>query len=335
MSGESTFEFPIEAGHVLAFRRALGIPDGPFDTDLDPAPDRAIGVARIGTDSAAPAEGAAVPATFVVASAHFDPSCSLRPRDGEPWITSRRLGRKANTDAPQEPGPRSSRADPSGNQLGTTFLAEQNFDYLRHPVTGETLTVSSRPGERWEKEGLTGRLCFFEEVTEYRDAMGVPVVVTRSVIVETERTTIGASSSRSVADTGAEKRADFEQIVVEDLTRTQIVQYAGASGDFNPLHTDEVFATTVAGFPSVIAHGMLTMGLTGRMLTGCLGDQSLLRFGGRFLLPVSPGDSLLARGHVVEQREHGSERLGELDVSTRNQQGLEVFRGRATARLSN
>lgn len=331
MSGESTFEFPIEAGHVPAFRRALGVPDGPFGTDLDPAPDRAIG---IGTDSATPAEGVAVPATFVVASAHFDPSCSLRPRDGEPSLTSRRaLGRKANTDAPQEPGTRISRADPSGNQLGTTFLAEQHFEYLRHPVIGETLMVSSRPGERREKEGLTGRLCFFEEVTEYRDAVGVLVVVTRSVVVETERTTIGTSSSRPVADTGAQERADFEQIVVENLTRTQIVQYAGASGDFNPLHTDEVFATTVAGFPSVIAHGMLTMGLTGRMLTGCLGDQSLLRFGGRLLLPVSPGDSLLARGHVVEQREHGSERLGELDVSTRNQQGVEVFRGRATARL--
>ena len=56
-------------------------------------------------------------------------------------------------------------------------------------------------------------------------------------------------------------------MLTEDLTRTQIVQYAGASGDFNPLHTDEVYATKVAGYPSVFGHGMLTMALAGRLLT--------------------------------------------------------------------
>ena len=55
--------------------------------------------------------------------------------------------------------------------------------------------------------------------------------------------------------------------LVDDLSRTQIVQYAGASGDYNPLHTDEIFTTQVAGYPSVFAHGMLTMGMTGKMLT--------------------------------------------------------------------
>ena len=64
-------------------------------------------------------------------------------------------------------------------------------------------------------------------------------------------------------------------VVVDGLTRTQIVQYAGASGDFNPIHTDEVFATQVAGYPSVFDHGMLTMGMTGRMLTDLVGDGRL------------------------------------------------------------
>ena len=64
-------------------------------------------------------------------------------------------------------------------------------------------------------------------------------------------------------------------VLVEDLKRTQIVQYAGASGDYNPLHTDEIFTTQIAGYPSVFAHGMLSMGLTGTMLTDYVGDGAL------------------------------------------------------------
>src|SRR5918997_2728123 len=84
------------------------------------------------------------------------------------------------------------------------------------------------------------------------------------------------------------------QVVVDNLTRTQIVQYAGASGDYNPLHTDEVFATKVAGYPSVFAHGMLTMGMTGKLLTDTVGDGRLTKFGGRFTSQVWPGDTLTA-----------------------------------------
>src|SRR5712672_4439250 len=84
----------------------------------------------------------------------------------------------------------------------------------------------------------------------------------------------------------------FEQTLVEDLKRTQIVQYAGASGDYNPLHSDELFTTKVAGYPSVFAHGMLTMGMTGKMLTDLVGDGRLTEYGGRFTSQVYPGDDL-------------------------------------------
>lgn len=125
----------------------------------------------------------------------------------------------------------------------------------------------------------------------------------------------------------------FSAVVVEDLTRTQIVQYAGASGDYNPLHTDEVFATQVAGYPSVFAHGMLTMGCTGRMLTDLVGDGRLLSFGGRFTSQVWPGDDLTTIATVEAVGETDGVPSVDLAVSTVNQDGTEVFSGRATARV--
>ena len=119
--------------------------------------------------------------------------------------------------------------------------------------------------------------------------------------------------------------------LVEDLKRTQIVQYAGASGDYNPLHTDEVFTTKVAGYPSVFAHGMLTMGMTGKLVTDTVGDGRLRKYGGRFNSQVFPGDTLTATAEVEAIRDEGGESLVDLKVSTLNQDGREVFSGYATA----
>ncbi len=123
-----------------------------------------------------------------------------------------------------------------------------------------------------------------------------------------------------------------EKVVVDNLSRTQIVMYAGASGDYNPVHTDEVFATQVAGYPSVFGHGMLTMGMTGRMLTDLVGDGRLTRFGGRFTNQVWPGDTLTTRAEVEAVREEDGQHLVDLKVATSNQDGREVFSGYATAR---
>jgi len=126
---------------------------------------------------------------------------------------------------------------------------------------------------------------------------------------------------------------EFSAQLVEDLRRTQIVQYAGASGDYNPLHTDEPFATQVAGYPTVFAHGMLTMGMTGRLLTDTVGDGRLTKFGGRFSSQVFPGDDLTATATVTDVRQEGAEWFADFTVSTTNQDGTEVFKGQATARL--
>ncbi len=79
----------------------------------------------------------------------------------------------------------------------------------------------------------------------------------------------------------------YSEVVVDDLSRTQIVQYAGASGDYNPIHTDEVFATKVAGYPTVFAHGMLTMGLGAGFASAWTGDPgSVTRYAVRLSAPA-------------------------------------------------
>jgi acyl dehydratase len=109
---------------------------------------------------------------------------------------------------------------------------------------------------------------------------------------------------------------EHQEIVVDDLSRTQLVMYSGASGDYNPLHTDDVYTKEVAGYPSVFAHGMLTMGLTGKMLTNYVGDGRLTKFGVRFTNQVWPGDTLV-----------------DLEVKTTNQDGTTVVSGYATAKV--
>ena len=121
----------------------------------------------------------------------------------------------------------------------------------------------------------------------------------------------------------------YTECLVEDLSRTQIVMYAGASGDYNPVHTDEKFTKEIAGYPSVFAHGMLTMGMTGRMLTNYVGDGRLTKYGVRFTSQVWPGDTLNSTATIVDV----AEGIVNLSVETTNQDGTLVLSGYAAARV--
>lgn len=114
-------------------------------------------------------------------------------------------------------------------------------------------------------------------------------------------------------------------VLVENLTRTRIVQYAGASGDYNPLHTDEPFAREVAGYPGVFAHGMLTMGMTARAVTDWVGEERLTRIGVRFTAQVWPGDTLTATVTVTDV----TDGLATFELTTINQDGAVVLSGTA------
>ena len=120
-----------------------------------------------------------------------------------------------------------------------------------------------------------------------------------------------------------------EAVVIENVNRSHIVKYAGASGDFNPLHHDDTASQGLAGYPSVFAHGMLSMGLTGRMLTDWLGPVALKKFGVRFTKQVWPGDTLTAKGEVTEVKDG----LATIKLVTLNQNGESVVEGEAVAAI--
>lgn len=120
--------------------------------------------------------------------------------------------------------------------------------------------------------------------------------------------------------------------LVQNLTRAQVVQYAGASGDYNPLHTDEPFARDIVGIPGVFAHGMLTMGMTARVLTEWFDPEHIASYSARFAAQVWPGDSLTALATIESvETADGCESIT-VSVETKNQRTEAVLLGSATIR---
>jgi acyl dehydratase len=117
------------------------------------------------------------------------------------------------------------------------------------------------------------------------------------------------------------------------ISRADLVRYAGASGDFNPIHWNERFATAV-GLPNVIAHGMYTMALAVRVVTDWAGDPgAVVEYGVRFTRPVvvpDPDGAMLdVSGVVVAVRDDG---LAEVDLTATVNGQTVLAKARATVR---
>ena len=114
------------------------------------------------------------------------------------------------------------------------------------------------------------------------------------------------------------------------LDRTDLVRYAGASYDFNPMHHDEVKAKA-AGQPSVFGHGMFSMGFLGTAITDFVGIGNVRRYQVRFAKQTWPDEKLSTRIVVTGKRTEGDDHLVDLDVRLVNDDGEEKVVGSATA----
>ena len=116
------------------------------------------------------------------------------------------------------------------------------------------------------------------------------------------------------------------------LTRTDLVRYAGASGDYNPMHHDEI-AATGAGQPSVFGHGMFSMGLLGSAITDYVGVGNLTAYKVRFSRQTWPGEELITKVVVAAKRVDAGRNLVDLECSLVNGDGEVKVVGEATATL--
>ncbi|MFO7568825.1 MAG: MaoC/PaaZ C-terminal domain-containing protein [Smithellaceae bacterium] len=121
------------------------------------------------------------------------------------------------------------------------------------------------------------------------------------------------------------------------ITRSHLVRYAGASGDFNPIHYDETFARGI-GLDNVIVHGMFIMGLAGDAITAWIGGRGLRKFKVKFLAMTEPVDlndlentkdraTISVTGKVVLKYEENGEKRIRCDIVAEDGQGSRKLSG--------
>ncbi|ADB61218.1 MaoC domain protein dehydratase [Haloterrigena turkmenica DSM 5511] len=242
---------------------------------------------------------------------------------------------------------------------------EQHYEYERPLTVGDVLTGETTLVDVYQRDGgRAGTMTFAVYETEYRDESGDLALTDRATAIETSGAVQDGSESGDEADGSDADDADLASdpeaaanggqvpaaesvdavdsidavtvgdtgptVVVEDLERKHFVKYAGASGDFNPIHYDEPYARS-AGNESVFGQGMFTAGVASRVVTGWFDLESVASFGVRFQSRIFPGDAIVATGEIVDRR--ADDGVVEIELEATNQRGETLLTGSATAAL--
>jgi acyl dehydratase len=125
---------------------------------------------------------------------------------------------------------------------------------------------------------------------------------------------------------------ELPPVVKGPIQQIQLTRYAGASGDFNPIHQDDEFAKA-AGMGGVFAHGMLSMGFVGQVVTDWAGPAAVRKLGVRFAAIVRLKDVITCKGRVLTKSSKDDVHLVDLEIWAENQRGEKVVTGKATVSL--
>lgn len=293
----ATYEFPVEAGKVLEFATAV--------LSTDPA-------SVTGPCGAQGEAGPVAPPTFSAAALH--------------WASRQ----------PAEEG--------LGLDLRRVLAAGSQWDYSVPVVAGDVLRVSGVVSGVEHKQGRRGGMTLITRRNRFVNQRDELAFTVESTMIEldqapADRTDQPAgeppvrSASAEQAPAAAGTPAPDASATFGPITRTDIVRYAGAGGDFNPIHHDEPFAQH-AGYRTVFAHGLLTAGVLSSFAVDWLGRESLRRFAVRYVDQVWPDDTLVTSGWVRDRRDtvDGEELTCELLVHARSgDEERIVLRGTAVA----
>ena len=126
--------------------------------------------------------------------------------------------------------------------------------------------------------------------------------------------------------------SEIPPLVKGPIQQIQLTRYAGASGDFNPIHQDDEFAKA-DGMGGVFGHGMLTMGFVAQAVTDWAGSGTVRKIGVRFVGLVRLKDTVTCRGRVLEKSSKDGVHTVELELTAENQRGEKIVTGRATVGL--
>ena len=246
-----------------------------------------------------------------------------------------------------------------GFQLEYVLHGEQRYEYERPLSVGDELSGTTTLTDVFQRNGgRAGTMTFAVLETQYRDQDDGLVLTDRATVIETEGAVDGdadadvdADANESGEDDRAKPTDDSSvpasepvdpvrstadvsvgdpgpRIVVSDLERRHFVQYAGASGDFNPIHYDEPYARA-AGNPSVFGQGMLTAGIASRVVTDWVGLEAVDSFDVRFQSRVFPGEDVIADGEVTAVEAD----TVTIDLEARTDRRETLLSGTATATL--